>query len=102
MQKYCTFCTIEFFLFSINFNLSKRSSDGDRSLFTLDSRREVNAIYCKHYLSKWTHNGESLCILNKPFVLVKKTTFLNLDSDAKNTKRQIKYAVFRMYLKIMK
>ena len=38
-------------------------------------------------------------MLNKPFVLVKKTTFLIQDSDAENTKIQVKCAVSRMYSK---
>ena len=50
-------------------------------------------------LQKKTQNGGSLYIL----VLVKKDDISKLikDSDAENTKRQRKYAVSRMYLKIM-
>ena len=43
------YCTLSVFNKS---HPSERFSDGDRSLFTPDSRRELNAISCKLYTSK--------------------------------------------------
>ena len=74
-------CHCTRFIFNKSY-LSKRFSDCDRSLFTPDSRREVNAIQCKYYMSKYC---------DEPFVLVNEDGISELirDSDAENTKTQI-------------
>ena len=54
-------------------------------------------------LVKIVQNGRSLYTLIKHFVLVKKNDISKLieDSDGENAEIQRKYAVSRMYLKIM-